>query len=146
MNLQYRKRLTDLEDKFMVAGGKMRARDREFGMGMYTLLYLKWITDKDPLYTTWNSAQCCVAAWIGGEFGAEWIHVYVWLSPFVIISPEIITTLLIGYTPIQNKKLCMCVCIYIYIYIYIYIKDYMFGYLFLGHLFFWNVMFLTMPK
>ena len=42
-----------------------------------------------------NSAQCCVAAWIGGEFGAEWIHVYVWLSPFVIISPEIIT-LLIG--------------------------------------------------
>ena len=111
MNLQYRKRLTDFKDKFMVAGGKMRARDREFGMGMYTLLYLKWITDKDPLYTAWNSAQCCVAAWIGGEFGAELIHLYVWLSPFVIISPEIITTLLIGYTPIQNKKLCMCVCV-----------------------------------
>ena len=137
MNVQYRKRLTDLEDKFMVAGGKMRARDREFGMGVYTLLYLKWITDKDPLYTIWNSAQCCMAAWIGGEFGAEWIHVYVWLSPFVIISPEIITTLLIGYTPIQNKKL--------YKYIYkmfslfnIYIKEYMFGYLFLEHLYFWK--------
>ena len=27
MNLQNRKRLTDLESKFMVAGGKMRARD-----------------------------------------------------------------------------------------------------------------------
>ena len=23
-----------------------------------------------------------VAAWMGGEFGEEWIHVYVWLSPF----------------------------------------------------------------
>ena len=21
-------------------------------------------------------------AWMGGEFGGEWIHVYVWLSPF----------------------------------------------------------------
>ena len=22
------------------------------------------------------------AAWLGGELGGEWIHVYVWLSPF----------------------------------------------------------------
>ena len=29
---------------------------REFGMDMYTLLYLKWITNKDLLYRTWNSA------------------------------------------------------------------------------------------
>ena len=48
----------------------------------YTLLYLKWITNKDLLYSTGNSAQCYVAAWIGGEFGGEWIHVYVRLSPF----------------------------------------------------------------
>ena len=25
------------------------------GMDMYTLLYLKWITNKDLLYSTWNS-------------------------------------------------------------------------------------------
>ena len=31
-----------------------------------------------------NSAQCFVAAWMGGEFGGEWIHVYVWLSPFAV--------------------------------------------------------------
>ena len=31
---------------------------REFGMDMYTLLYLKWITNKDLLYSTGNSAQC----------------------------------------------------------------------------------------
>ena len=29
---------------------------REFGMDMYTLLYLKWITNKDLLYSTGDSA------------------------------------------------------------------------------------------
>ena len=53
---------------------------REFGIHMYTLLYLKWITNKDLLHSTGNSAQCYVAAWMEGEFGGEWIHVYVWLS------------------------------------------------------------------
>ena len=33
----------------------------------------------------WNSAQCYVAAWMGGGWlVGEWIHVYVWLSPFTI--------------------------------------------------------------
>ena len=31
---------------------------REFGMDVYTLLYLKWITNKNLLHSTWNSAQC----------------------------------------------------------------------------------------
>ena len=53
-------------------------------MDMYTLLYLKWITNKDLLYSTWNSAQCYVAAWMGGEFGEEQIRVYVLLSPFTV--------------------------------------------------------------
>ena len=51
---------------------------------MYTLLYLKWITNKDQLYTTGNPAQRSVAAWMGGEFGGEWIHVCVWLSPSAV--------------------------------------------------------------
>ena len=34
-----------------------------------TLLCLKCITNKDLLYSTGNSAQCYVAAWMGGEFG-----------------------------------------------------------------------------
>ena len=57
---------------------------REFGINMYTLLYLKWITNKDLLYSTWNSAQCCVAAWMGEEVWGRWIHVYVLLSPFTV--------------------------------------------------------------
>ena len=28
--------------------------------------------------------QCHVAAWMGGEFGGEWMHAYVWLSPFAV--------------------------------------------------------------
>ena len=53
-------------------------------MDMSTLLYLKWITNKDLLHSTWKSAQCHRSAWMGGEFGGEWIHVYVWLSPFAV--------------------------------------------------------------
>ena len=63
---------------------------REFGMDIDTLLYLKRITDKDLLYM--ESAQCYVAAWMGGEFGGEWILVYIWLSS-LHSSPETITIL-----------------------------------------------------
>ena len=63
----------------MVAGRKGRRKGivREFGMDMYTLLYLKWITNKDLLYSTGNPAQCYVAARMGGEIGGEGTCVYV---------------------------------------------------------------------
>ena len=64
----------------MAADGGRKNGGREFGIDMSTLLSLKWITNKDLLYSTGHSAQCYVAAWMGGEFGGEWIHVYVWLS------------------------------------------------------------------
>ena len=60
--------------------GWWNGRVREFGMDRYTLLYLKWITNKDLLSSTGNSAQYYVAGWMGREFGGEWIHVYVWLG------------------------------------------------------------------
>ena len=93
MNLQSRKRLTDL-------------RERTYGC-LPTLLYLKWITNKDLEYSTWNAFQHA-AAWMGGEFGGECICT----AESLCCSPETITTLLISYTPIQNKKLKK---IYIYI-------------------------------
>ena len=34
--------------------------DWEFGMDRYTQLYLEWITNKDLLYSTGNSAQCYI--------------------------------------------------------------------------------------
>ena len=57
---------------------------REFETDVYTLLYLKCTTNKDLLYSTGNSAQCYMVAWMGGDFGGQWIHVYVWLSPFAV--------------------------------------------------------------
>ena len=52
MNLQIRKRLMDLENARGQGGVEMECGERavrEFGMDMYTLLYLKWITNKDLL-------------------------------------------------------------------------------------------------
>ena len=53
-------------------------------MLMYPLLYLKWITNKGLLPSTGNSAQRYGTAWMGGEFGAKWIQVYLWLTPFAV--------------------------------------------------------------
>ena len=46
-------------------------------MVMHTLLDLTEVTNKDLLYSTWNSAQCYEAAWMRAGFGGEWIHAYV---------------------------------------------------------------------
>ena len=51
---------------------------------MNTLLYLKWVTNKVLLYSSGNSTQCYTAAQMRGEFGGEWIHVYVWLNSFAV--------------------------------------------------------------
>ena len=66
-------------EQTLVAAGE-GGQLREVGIDMSTLLYLTGITNKVRLYSTGNTAQCYVAAWMGGEFGGEWIHVYVWLS------------------------------------------------------------------
>ena len=58
MNLQSRKRFADFKNKFIVVRGQDEGEGtvREFGMNLYTVLYLKWITIKDPLCSTGNSA------------------------------------------------------------------------------------------
>ena len=73
LNLQNRKRLTDLENKLMVTGEGIIGK---LGMDMYTLLYFKQIPNKDLLYSTENSTQCYAAAWVGGEFEGECTRVY----------------------------------------------------------------------
>ena len=57
---------------------------REMRMNMYTLLCLKWITNKDLLYSIRNSGQCYTVASMEGEFEREWIHAYICLSPFTV--------------------------------------------------------------
>ena len=51
-------------------------------MRVYILLSLKWVANKILVYGTGKSAQRYMAAWMGRKSGEEWIHVYVWLSPF----------------------------------------------------------------
>ena len=68
---------------------------KEFGMKMHTLLYFKWITNKDLWFSAGNTAQCYVAAWMRGEFGGQWIHIHVSLSTFSC-SSETITTLMVN--------------------------------------------------
>ena len=73
MNLKNRKRLIDLENKFMVAGqeGEGEGMVTELGMDMHTLLYLKWIFNKDLRYSTWNSAQYYLVTWMRGSLGGN---------------------------------------------------------------------------
>ena len=68
--------------KNLLGWGKGIVREHE--MDVYTLLCLKWITNKDLLCSTGNFAQCYTAAWMGGKFGEEWIHIYVRLSPLAV--------------------------------------------------------------
>jgi len=70
---------------------------------MHTVLYLKWVTHNDLLSSTGNSAQYYLAAWMEGGLGKKG-YMYTCVVEFLRCSPETITTLLIGYTPIQNKK------------------------------------------
>ena len=53
-------RLTDLEKELMVARGKRRGEGKvgEYEMDMYTLLHLRWITNRGLLYSIRNCAEC----------------------------------------------------------------------------------------
>ena len=69
--MQNRDRFTDLQKEFSVAKGEGWGEGivMEFGMDRYIVLYLKWITNKDLLYSTRNSARRYVTAWLRGWGG-----------------------------------------------------------------------------
>ena len=58
---------------------------RDFGIAVYTLQYLKCITNKNPLYITWNSLS--VMYWQGCEGNLDGKNGYISmydLSPFTL--------------------------------------------------------------
>ena len=71
---------------------------REFGMDVYTLLYLKWVTSKVLLCSTCSSAQCCVAAQMGGVWGR--MDTGLCIAESLCCPLETVTTLLISCIPI----------------------------------------------
>ena len=49
----------------------------EIGIDMYTLMCIKWMTNKDLLYSTGNSTQYSVMAYMAKDSKKEWIYVHV---------------------------------------------------------------------
>ena len=92
-----RNRLTDSENKSAFASQEEwgEERVREFGMDMYTLLYLTWITNKVLLYSTKNSAQCYVSAWMGGGVSGR-MDTCLYMAEFLCCASETIATLFVN--------------------------------------------------
>ena len=105
LNLKFRTlRLTELKNELMVAGVR-RGIVTDFGKVMYTLLYLKWITNKNLLYSTQNSVQCYVPdrmAVLCASRVSRRMNTCIRMAESLHCSPETMTTLLIDCTPVKN--------------------------------------------
>ena len=69
---------------------------------MYTLLYLKWITTRT--YCKHRRLCSVLCGSLDGTGIWRRMDTRIWMAKSLHWSPETTTTLLIGYTPIQNKK------------------------------------------
>ena len=67
--------------------------NQEFGINIYTLLYIKWVNNKDLLYSTENYTQYLVITYNGKESEKEYInniyiythtHTYIYLNHFAV--------------------------------------------------------------
>jgi len=71
----------------------------EFGIDTYTLVHLKWLTNKDLLYSTWNSAQCLCGS-LDERVVKGRMDTCICTAESLCCPPETIKTMLISYTPI----------------------------------------------
>ena len=69
-------------------------------MDLYALLYSEWITNKVQ-----HMELCSVLCGLDGKGVWRRMDTYICIAESFHYSLESITTLLIGYTPIKNKKL-----------------------------------------
>ena len=65
--LQNRNRITDIENKFMVAKGE-RGSDKLIEINIYTVLYIKQIINKFLLYRTWNYTHYLIISINGKDY------------------------------------------------------------------------------
>ena len=56
-----------IEDKLMVTRVREGGVNWEIGLDIYTILHMKQITNEDSLYSTENSTQYFVMAYMGKE-------------------------------------------------------------------------------
>ena len=67
---------------------------------LWALLYLRWISNNELLYSTGNSAQLYDSLDGRGNFGTR-IHRYIQLSLFTVYLK--LRILLISYNPLKNR-------------------------------------------
>ena len=67
---------------------------------MYTLLYFKWITNKNLLSTLGTLLN--IIWQLDGRRVWGRMHTFIRMAASLHCSPETITTLSISYTPVQN--------------------------------------------
>ena len=77
-----RNRLTDIENRLVVAKGELGGggMDWEFGISRSKLLYIGWINNKVLLYNTGNYIQYPVINCNGKEYEKECIYMYNWVT------------------------------------------------------------------
>ena len=83
-----RNRLTDIENRFVVAKGKSgtRGMDWEFGVSRCKLLHIEWINDKVLLYNTGNYTQYSVINHNEKDYIYIYIYIYIYVCMYVYLS------------------------------------------------------------
>ena len=64
--------MTDVEQTYGYRRERDQGIDGEIWIDIYTLLYIKHITNKDLLYSTGNSTQYSVKIYVGNKSKKEW--------------------------------------------------------------------------
>ena len=63
---------------------------------MHTLLFIRWMTNKDLLYSTGNSPQYFAMVYMGKDSKNEWISVcvyaYIWVYSYMYIADSLCCT------------------------------------------------------
>ena len=76
MNLQSRSTVTDVENKHSCQRIRWGGINWEIGIDIYTLLYIKQITNKDLLHSTGNSTQNSVLTYMGKESKSGYMYMH----------------------------------------------------------------------
>ena len=67
--------VTDVENTLMVTREEEGEGNQEIEINIYTLPYIKQITNKDLLYSTGNATQYSTMTYMGKQPKKEWIYV-----------------------------------------------------------------------
>ena len=62
-----------------VGVGSITGRDSQGVWDGHVHTFVFKVDNQQGLYSIGNSAQCYVADWMGGEFGGEWVYVYIFI-------------------------------------------------------------------